>query len=1006
VPATPKSIVHVRPDTFGDLVIFSSALAELISAWPHARHTLVVRPGYEALAPLMPAGLQWKTAKINPFKQSPAQCRSELDQLLAELEQLAPDVVVASTLSRTWLEAAVAAHFPKARRVALGQQEVDPLFATALRLERGVDVGNAFAESVPIDAGARDWENNHRLVSHLLGTPSVCASPVLRIPPSALQAAHAFIGQKGLTAKAWAAVFPAGLANVPIKAWPADRFAEVIVGLQRDGLPVVVMGHVTEKPLLDQVEAEAVARGGTAPHRWLGADGELDQLGAMLSLARIYVGHDTGAMHIAAALGTPVVGIFGGGHWPRFRPVGRQVSAVVQPLPCFGCNWDCHFGSAPCVKTLPVEAVRTATHHLLAAGDAAIDRVAEGHGLPEETHRLIATVTANYRKVQGDRLDRQHKIEELTHLGREKDIEIEALKKSAEDRKTEMESIKAELEAECAFKDTEIAELKQSADDRKTEMESIKAELEAECASKDVEISALKGEADSKDVEIAAIKQIANEREALIITLDGHIKHFQKTQAELQAHIARLDEANTARDAHVARLRTDVAERDRCIAQSTSEAAEQEARLNDLSTKLAHLPPDALQWAQALRDKNVHIRNLETVVAGQKAAIGERDASLANLHNGLVALESAKHYGSLLAEKEAVLQALHTACMEREKVIQQLSIKTAGFGRLVQLGQAARAHIRLKYTTPLNRWLFQKLVEGHWMQIGVLRHYEPRPLKWDRFPKPTLPETRLPLIGVVTPSYGQEKFIESTLLSVLNQSHPRLLYVVQDGGSKDASPQIIARYADRLTHWESVKDKGQADAIRKGFAHIADRLGPDDVMAWLNSDDLIAPHALRFVGEYFAKNPAVDVVYGHRIIIDSADKDVGRWIMPRHEPKSLEWIDYVPQETLFWRKRAWDLAGGIDPSFQFALDWDLLARFTQAGCRIVRLPYFLGCFRVHSEQKTSQAIHTVGATEMARIRQRFHGANQDNHEEINRWARRIRRQGALTARLADFGIRF
>jgi hypothetical protein len=128
--------------------------------------------------------------------------------------------------------------------------------------------------------------------------------------------------------------------------------------------------------------------------------------------------------------------------------------------------------------------------------------------------------------------------------------------------------------------------------------------------------------------------------------------------------------------------------------------------------------------------------------------------------------------------------------------------------------------------------------------------------------------------------------------------------------------------------------------------------------------------------------------------------------MPRHEPKSLEWIDYVPQETLFWRKRAWDLAGGIDPSFQFALDWDLLARFTQAGCRIVRLPYFLGCFRVHSEQKTSQAIHTVGATEMARIRQRFHGANQDNHEEINRWARRIRRQGALTARLADFGIRF
>ena len=108
-------------------------------------------------------------------------------------------------------------------------------------------------------------------------------------------------------------------------------------------------------------------------------------------------------------------------------------------------------------------------------------------------------------------------------------------------------------------------------------------------------------------------------------------------------------------------------------------------------------------------------------------------------------------------------------------------------------------------------------------------------------------------------------------------------------------------------------------------------------------------------------HPDVDVIYGHRIIIDENDGDVGRWIMPRHDPRVLEWIDYVPQETLFWRKRAWDLAGGIDPSFQFALDWDLLARFQQAGCRMVRVPYCLGAFRVHSEQKTSQAIHTTGA---------------------------------------------
>lgn len=978
MPAKPKSIVHIRPDTFGDLVIFSSALAELMAAWPQATHTLVVRPGYDALAPLMPAGLGWKTAAINPFKQSPAECRKTLELLLSELEALDPDVVVASTLNRTWLEAAVAAHFPNARRVALGHQGVDPLFATALRLERGVNVGDAFGESVPIDEGARDWENNHRLVSHLLGTASQRKHPSLAIPAQAREAARSFTEQNGLAPKSWVALFPAGLANVPIKAWPAAHFAEVIVGLQQEGLPVVLMGHVTEKGLLDEVAAATVARGGAAPLYWLGADGGLAQLGAMLALARIYVGHDTGAMHIAAAVGTPVVGIFGGGHWPRFRPVGRQVIATVQPLPCFGCNWDCHFASAPCVKTLPVETVRAATTRLLSAGDTEVDAVAEGHGLSAETHHLIATVTANYRKVQRDRLDRQHKIEELTHQGREKDVEMDALKKSAEDRKTEMESIKAELEAECATKDTEIAELKQSAEDRKTEMESIKAELEAECATKDAEIAELKGEANTKDAEIASIKQIANEREQLIITQDGHIKHFQRAVADLQARIAQLE----------------------------SDLGNRQTKLDELAGKLSHLPPDALQWAQIFKDKDVHVTNLEGIIANLKAGIAERDATVANIQAGLHGLEAAKYFGKLLAEKEAVLQVLNTACIEREKIIQQLSLQTAGLGRLGQLWKSAKAHIRLKYTTPLNAWAFKRIVEDHWMQIGVLRHYEPRPLKWDRLPKAGLPDNRLPQISIVTPSYGQETFVESTMLSVLNQNYPRLLYVVQDGGSKDNSPKIIERYADRLTHWESVKDKGQADAIRKGFAHIESRLGPDDVMAWLNSDDLIAPRSLRLVGEYFAKNPSVDVIYGHRIIIDPHDKDVGRWIMPRHDPKSLEWIDYVPQETMFWRKRAWDRAGGIDPSFQFALDWDLLARFTQSNCKIIRLPYFLGCFRVHSEQKTSQAIHTTGAAEMARIRQRFHGANQDNQEEINRWARRIRRQGALTARLADLGIRF
>ena len=396
--------------------------------------------------------------------------------------------------------------------------------------------------------------------------------------------------------------------------------------------------------------------------------------------------------------------------------------------------------------------------------------------------------------------------------------------------------------------------------------------------------------------------------------------------------------------------------------------------------------------------------------------LAERDQSLENYATGHGSLEQAKRFGRLLAEKEAVLQVLNRACAERETVIQQLAAdSTDSTALLRKLWLAATAHARAQWWRPCEAWLFIRVVEKYWMQIGILRHHAPKPLVWDRLPTPRLvaqsptpglPTRSLPQIAVITPSYGQEKYLERTMLSILDQQYPHLLYVVQDGGSKDQSPAIIARHAARLHAWESTRDAGQADAIRRGFARLTPELGPDDLMAWLNSDDLIGPGVLRYVAEYFAAHPEVDVIYGHRIIIDENDGDVGRWIMPRHDPHVLEWIDYVPQETLFWRKRAWDLAGGIDPSFQFALDWDLLARFQQAGCKLVRVPYFLGAFRVHSEQKTSQAIHTVGAEEMARIRTRFHGPRQDDWTTIDAYARRTRFRGALVARLLALGIRW
>jgi ADP-heptose:LPS heptosyltransferase/glycosyltransferase involved in cell wall biosynthesis len=1040
VPVTPKSIVYLRPDTIGDLVIFSSALAELQAAWPDARHTLVVRAGYETLAPLFPPSLHWHVARLNPFKQKPSACRAELAALLEEIAALSPDLIVAPTLNRTWLEAAVAAHFPKIRSVVLGAQDVDPIFAAALRLELGVAVATAFSETVPAAANTTDWENQHRLVDHLLARPRPASRPLpsVTIPAAASAQAAAFLSAHALAPAQFAAVFPVGLANVQVKSWPEKKFAEIVLWLQRDrSLPILLLGHVSEKALLETVAAETVRLGGTRPAVWLGRDGEVPVLAALLQSSRLYVGHDTGALHLAAAVGRPVVGIFGGGHWPRFRPAARQGISVVQPLPCFGCNWDCYFGDGPCVKTLAPADVRRAVEQLLAtAPDAPLDTVLEVRNLPPEALALIAASAPRFADLQQDRLDRQHKIEELKRETDNKDTEITALKTAATERKTEMESIKAELEAECATKDAEIAALKSETDtkdteigalktaatDRKTEMESIKAELEAECATKDTEISELKSETDTKDIEIAALKVTCNEREALIITLDGHVKKFQRTVGELNSahgekdrHIASLGTALSAAHADSTALRADLVSAENSRAVLAAGLARAETAHAQAQAHLDLLPPDYANWSAVVDASQIHLRNLEAIITRHdgeltalRATLAERDAVIANYVNGFAGLEQAKHYGKLLGEKEAVIQVLHRACVERAAIIAQLSAETTTVtAKLRKLWLGACGYVREEWWRPFDTWLFKKVVEDYWMQIGILRHYDPRPLVWDaRIPKPRLPESRLPQIGLVTPSYGQERFIESTILSILNQNYPRLRYVVQDGGSKDRSAQIIARYASRLQHWESARDQGQADAVRKGFLHLEPTLAPDDIMAWLNSDDLIAPRVLRYVAEYFVTHPDVDVIYGHRIIIDPEDRDVGRWVMPHHDAPSIEWIDYIPQETLFWRKRAWDAAGGIDPSFQFALDWDLLARFHRAGCKIKRVPYFLGCFRVHAEQKTSQAIHTTGAEEMTRIRTRFHGEKQNDGDTINRYARSTRFRGALTARLQSLGLRW
>jgi GT2 family glycosyltransferase len=339
----------------------------------------------------------------------------------------------------------------------------------------------------------------------------------------------------------------------------------------------------------------------------------------------------------------------------------------------------------------------------------------------------------------------------------------------------------------------------------------------------------------------------------------------------------------------------------------------------------------------------------------------------------------------VLVEKQAVIDELKRVCDERAALIQRLG---APEPPAAPPAPAAPPRVRLPdraWLRPLHIRLHKIFAPHRYPKIGRLWHHDPIPIQpWGMAPA-TAPEMARdwPLISIVTPSFRQAAYIERTIESVLAQNYPRLEYVIQDGGSTDGTVEIIERHAARLLAWRSARDEGQAQAINLGFAGTT-----GEIMAWLNSDDLLLPGTLAYVARYFAEHPEVDAVYGNRILIDEHDREIGRWILPRHDDGVLPWADFVPQETLFWRRTLWDkVGGGVDESFRFAMDWDLLLRFRKAGASMVRLPYCLGAFRIHEAQKTSAAINDIGAQEMGRLRLRELG-REVGHEEIRHALRR------------------
>ena len=622
-----------NPDNIGDFVVRQPMLAALAAAGHEL--LLIVRTHVAPLAAWAVPGATIVQCVADPYQPRFQVDAAPDDRLLKALTAFDPDVFVVASFQHTQLEEQLAQRLPRAKAIGFGGE----LFQNDK--SRNITHVPAINLAVQVQVG-RDWleaRKNELLASAILGTSVTLAPPRLAAEKRFLTAAAGRLRQEGFSKrKFWIVCAGEGSPYTSLKNWSLGKWAEVCTTMVRDhGLHLVFVGTPAEHESTAAIRSQMGEFAGKTIDMTSVPDG-LDMLVGLTACSEGYLGKDTGPMHIAAALGKPVVAVFGGGHWPRFLPSPAVGKVLSMQVPCSDCNWFCPYKTSYCVKTIPVDAVQDAIRAVLSGQQTEFEvallepepwvaraMVLDAAEIGRDALRTLETERANFNQWHSDRVrDIDGLRQDLARVEEEKSglaiVRDELSRGLSQLRDTTLQDASARqaLQQTLATRDEELARL----NDHAAVIDSDRVSLQRLLSQRENEVARL-----TERVTISsAHAEIANKQcDSLTQNLARQTAQLAEIQSQLtarQANESTLERLLAARDEEVARLaalasssseRLEAALADRATLREANQRLDQECTESAaaLDAALASLDQIESRYQGTIADLRHHLRRAE-----------------------------------------------------------------------------------------------------------------------------------------------------------------------------------------------------------------------------------------------------------------------------------------------------------------------------------------------------------------------------------------------------------